>query len=521
MMNRNRWIGVYLLAGIAALVLSYRWQDAPLLSNDGYQYLDAASHFAAGKCLCVEIAHFDEQVTMGRMPVPFTHFAPGYPLLIAAISRAGATPEGAGYIVSATGFLLTIWLIWELALTLRAKPVVVALLSPLWIFHEAALTYAASVGTDSMFTAALAGICALMARDSREDEHRPVFLLALGAVAGSAFWLRYAGLFLLFVAALYIVWRAWRSPKTRFYACGALAIEGLLVATVLVRNILEAGSWRGGFTSGGGHSLRFVLTETAKAVYHLVFGDRAPAGIDFWTVLFALALVAACSAWWKVQWRSDFNSAAVVWSGILVAAYTAGIMETALTTIAWSLNRYIVPLYPVVLAGLAAVFSIPATRRQVLSVAAMALSVVAVQSRSLSIPPPPAPHLIAAADLQQHVESGVSARQWLLDHVPPSSAVVSVNGQAMHYLLQRPTVSVIEPEDSSNRMDDTFFHAVMKRFSAHYLVVFPGEKSFATSPQDSIPFLHGLISGDIPHWLNRAASTRNTAIFECRDCVAQ
>ena len=33
------------------------------------------------------LAHFDEQV--GRMPVPFTHFPLGYPLLIAALSKTG------------------------------------------------------------------------------------------------------------------------------------------------------------------------------------------------------------------------------------------------------------------------------------------------------------------------------------------------------------------------------------------------------------------------------------------------
>lgn len=35
------------------------------------------------------LAHFDEQVAQGRMPVPFTHFPLGYPLLIAALSKTG------------------------------------------------------------------------------------------------------------------------------------------------------------------------------------------------------------------------------------------------------------------------------------------------------------------------------------------------------------------------------------------------------------------------------------------------
>jgi hypothetical protein len=511
-----QWVALFLLLGVLALWLSFRWQGGPVIGNDSYQYMDAASHIAAGKCVCAEIAHFDEQIAAGRMPIPFTHFPPGYPMLVAAVSFAGVSMETAGYIVSAAGFLLTIWLIWDLALVLGAKPVAVAALCLLWIVHADVLLFAAAVGTESIFTATFIGIGVLMAREMREEGRHPVLLLLLGATAGVAYWLRYAGLFVVPVAALYIVWRAWRSPRTRVYAGAALLMEGTLVAALQVRNIVLSGSWKGGFNGGAASGLRTVLTEMFKATYHVVFGDRVVARADVWTAVFVVSLVVACSFWRRGKWGPRYVPV-FFWISILVMAYVGGVVTAALTSIASAFARYLLPVYPVTLAAAAALFSIPGTRRQLLAVVALAMSVVAVQGRSLAVRPALPPHLVAAAALRQPLQSG-SIGQWLLDRVPPSETIVSVNGQAVHYLLTRPVVSINHPEYSSRNLDDAGVHALMKQFSARYLLVFPGESSFDTSAQDSIPFFHDLVSGSVPDWLKPAASTPNATIFECGDC---
>ena len=498
---------LFLLAGIAALALSYRWENAPTLSNDSCQYIDAASHIAHGKGAFIDIAHFDEQVAFGRLPVPFTHFPPGYPVLVAIVSLV-APLETAGYIIAAAGFLLTIWLIWDLALALGARTLAIAPLCLLWIVHEGALAYAANVGTDSIFTAALIATAVLIARDMRAEGRSPALLIGLGATAAAAYLLRYAGLFLLPVAALYIAWRALRTARARMHAVIALALEGALVAAVMIRNVMYTGSWKGGFSSGSANSLRKVLTEMAKAFYHIVFGSGAIAHADLWTILFAVSLIAAC-----VCWRNGFRvPPALGWMGILVAAYVAGILLVALTSIAADLSRYLLPVYPVLLAVLAALFSFPGTRVQLGAVAVLAMSVLAVQSRNIAVRPILSPnHVAAIADL-------APVRQFLLDHVPPSGTIVSVNGQAVQYQLQRPVVSVIEPEFSSRSQDEASFHALMKQFSARYLLVFPGENKLAVSPQISIPFLRDLAAGTAPDWMKPAATAAHATVYECADC---
>jgi len=153
-----------------------------------------------------------------------------------------------------------------------------------------------------------------------------------------------------------------------------------------------------------------------------------------------------------------------------------------------------------------------------MAVAALVLSVVVAQSRSLMVHPPLPPHILTGAELQQEVEPGISMRQWLVDRLPSSSTIVSVNGQAVHYLLKRPVVCITEPDNSNRQLDEAAIHAQMKQFSARYLLLFPGDDSFGASSQKSIPFMRTLILGNVPDWLKLAASTRNTMVFECGDC---
>ncbi len=89
-MNRFGWLVL-----LTAEVLSLWWQTRgiPYLSNDSYQYVDAAVEISSGECICTRLAHFDQQLEPGRFPVALTHFPPGYPLLIAAVSWLGMPLE--------------------------------------------------------------------------------------------------------------------------------------------------------------------------------------------------------------------------------------------------------------------------------------------------------------------------------------------------------------------------------------------------------------------------------------------
>lgn len=513
-----------LLTGVVALWLSYSRVGAPYITNDGYQYLDAASNLESGRCFCTNVALFDEQIGFGRLPVPFTHFAPGYPLLMAAISHLGSSAENAGYIISASGFLAVLWLIWDIGLGLHGKPWIVAAFSLLWITHATALLYASAVGTESLFAALLMGLAALIARDVRSQGKNPVLLVMIGAVAGLSYGIRYPGVFLVCGAGLYLLVRIWRTPQARLEASAGLVSAIVLVGAVQIRNVIYTGSWRGGFQNRGYQTLPAILAGTIRSWTHLVVGDRVPLRFDLWTLIFTLSasVVLFVSVRSCIQNRNGTPAAApraLRWLLFIGFTYIAGVMLAALTTIARDFSRYYFPVYPVFLVCAAAAVSPLARGWKALAVAVTVISLIAVEARSLAVAPPKPDWVLTKNVLAADVYPGVPLLDWLRERVGSNDVVVAVQGQAIHYLLQRPVVAVISPEFSRQKKDEAGYRALMERYRSRYLIVLSDASSATASEQISTPFLSYLASGHVPTWLKLAASTSRAAVYECANCA--
>lgn len=526
-MNRRVWMALSMAAGLAALWLFARAAHAPYLSDDSYQYLDAARNFTSGECLCTHLAHFDEQVAYGRFPVPFTHFPPAYPLLLAAASRIGVSLETAGFLISAAGFLLTVWLIWDLGLNLEARPWAVGLAAIIWIANSGALLDAATVGTEAVFAACLAAVGAIMVRDLRSEGRRPAYLLVLGCLAGTAYDLRYAGLFVLPVAVLYVLWRWRRTPAARWWAIGGMAFAIALPASAMMRNFVYTGSWRGGNNNAQTHGLRTVFAEFFKSYYHLIFGDAAPARADLWATLFSAAfavmLLLMLRAWRSGQYARmpKFAPSAMAWLSALVLAYTFGVALADIFTIARDMTRYDRPIYPLMLALAAPLLSVALKGRTIIAGVVAAAAILVIQSRSLAAQPRPAPYLSAQEALSREMQPGTTGRAWLLDHMPPGSVLVATDGQSVQYLLHRNVVSITPPEATTRAVDSNGFRDLMTRFHARYLLLFPAMSEDDAPEQTGIPFLHDLAAAadPPPPWLRQDGRNSEVAIYECGACV--
>jgi len=520
------WVVLSLAAGTAACWLTARRVAAPCLSNDSYQYLDAAQRFAAGECLCTHLAHFDEQIAAGHLPLPLTHFAPGYSIAIAALSWTRLSPAYLGFLLSVAGYLITLLMIWDIGIAAGARPWAVGAFSLLWIANAHALLGAMHVGTDVVFTAVLTLFVALMIRDLRSGERSRWLSLWVGVTAGAAYALRYAGIFVLPVAGLYLAWRWWRARGVRWGAlAGLLAMCGLTLS-IQIRNMVYTGSWRGGFSDGRGHTLKTVLVESVKAIYHVIFGDRAVARLDIWSVLFGLsfaAVIVLSFQAWKQDAFGKLTKPArngLWWMTFVAAAYAGGIVLSTLITIASDMTRYLIPVYPIVLAGVAIVLSAALKDRRRFVAVALVGTILAVHARSLGFTRTVASHEFVANALASDVEPGVTAREWLLWHVPENGRVMSVDGQALYYVLHRDVVSILSAEFTSRRTDAEGYRSTMTRFHARYLVLFPGMQPSEVPDQDQTPFLRDLASGEAgpPEWLRLAAGSTTVAIYECASC---
>ena len=513
------WASVSLLIGVLRILIYSRRVGAPELANDSYQYLDAASHLASGGCLCTNVAHFDEQVKWARIPIPFTHFGPGYPVAIAALRTLGLPLETAGYLLSSGGYLAVICLIWLTGYYLAIQPWCLALICLVWSLNSVALDFGVSVATDCLFTALLTGICALVAYDIRHFERsRPVALLAIGALVGTAYWLRQPGLFLLLPLCLYLAWRCALARRSWPYALGGVILAALLMAPVMIRNILLTRSWNSGFSNGRHTPWKDVLFDTLKAPYHILFGANSIARLVFWTCLFLL-----CA--FIVLWRalanrsrasirlSETSRTILAWLLVFTLTFTTGILVAELSTYAASEVRYNFPVFPLVLLACAVLFQLSGDRLGRAAALGCVACVLVVNARNLLAPRLADQSSLPADLLQQQVQPGLSIRTFIKETIPPASVLVATEGQAVYYLLKRPVVSIIEPQYSLHTWDEPDVRNVMQSFGAQYFLVFPGAGKVRAPEQQASAFLQQLTAGHPPMWLSVAARTPGVILY--------
>ena len=518
----------FLLFVVAVLsVIAWHGAGRLFIFNDGCQYLDAASGLESGRGLSIMVAHFDDQVAVGHFPIPFTHFAPGYPVLVAGLDAIGSSREFSAWTLSVLGFAISVWLVYALAIALGADLWAAVLMALLWAGNSGALALASTAATETLFMAALLGSLLAVVYDVRDEGRYPGRLMVLGLVAAFAYLVRYAGLFVVPAGLFYIGWRGWRTRAARGWAAVSAATCAVACAIVPVRNILIAGDWRGGLTAGGGangHSIREIAVESFKAAVHDVLGSNVPFRPDVWLLMVAAAGVAVAWFAWR-SWKSSAVAAprhlvvALLWMGVFLGAYTGGIMLAVWRTIAFDLPRYLMPLYPAALAG-AAALAVARTPRQRAAMIVLVAGITAVQWKSLRVPPLDF-FAVTRAALDQPVSPGVSARDWLREHTRVGESIAGVNGQLLRCAVGEPVVATIDPAFSARSSDADSYRALMRRYRARYFVVMPGVQEHVAPEQHLVPWMGDLVKGVAPGWLTPAFRTENVAAFECHSCVGE
>ena len=508
------------------MYLTHDWLRAPYITNDGYQYLDAALSARSEGCLCIHEAHFDEQVAPGHLPIELTHYPPGYPLLIAGLSKVGFTLPVSGYLLSASGYMLTVWLLWDVAMLLGSHPALSVVAALIWITNKIALFHASSVLTDTLFTAALMAIVALVIRDLKNEGRRPPLLIAIGALAGISYLIRYAGLFLIPPIVLYLAWRALRTRRSLPGALAGFLATCICIVPVLMRNVLVMGSWQGVFLSKAPYNVAALLPQGLFAVYHLVLGDLTLVPFPIWRAFVVISLTGAASfglSIWRTRQTGNNESllGAFAWIVILTLVYLAGTLFAKarmanMNAESPDIVRYMLPVFPAVLACLAAVVSTIRIKTVRVAACAVALAIMIIQGLNFVFRPGPSEHLAIAAAMDRETADGESVTHWLHERVPSGAVIVSEEGQALHYLTQRPVVSIIEPPENSNRRtDEAGLRALMSRYGSRYLMLFPALRA----PSGSLPFIRELLAGGAPKWLVRHPGSGGIVIYECERCA--
>lgn len=495
----------------------------PGLENDSYQYISAAENFGAR----TSIVYFDVERSHGVVPAPLTTFPAGYPLIMSAVTVLGVTPDFAGLVVSlAAACSIAVLIAWG-ARWLQLKSWTVRTVLLLLLTNSTFVIGAAYVLTEPLFAvvtlAALLFLIRAQMASLSERSHLMWLMLAQLAIA-SAYWIRYAGLFLFAGAAAYLALRALRERSRRAWlGLASVSLSAILIGIGFARNYLLVGSWKGGNTKSVHNDLLPVLNDFFLSIYHVFLGEAAPtAGGP--ELLLALTLAGTIALYVGVVSR---NRLAILSDrGVRVIAafllfYVAGMIYLGMESVISFGTRMFKPLLPVLLLCGAIIYRNAAVRDVGRGAARMGLAALfamsiagymAINLRSYFAPPEQPRHMLVRAQLDAPLDDGRPLVDWIDRNLSTDRPLFATDAQATGYLLKRKVVALTSAEYSDQTWTADTVRATMERFNATHLMIYYG-LSDQTSVIQQSPFLRDLSRGVLPDWLRIVADNHKVRIL--------
>ncbi|HVG30745.1 MAG TPA: hypothetical protein VM864_13640 [Pyrinomonadaceae bacterium] len=475
------------------------------LYNDSYQYLNVAENFTRGPGPDTSLVHFDTERSHRRIPAPLTSFPPGYPALVAITSARFGDLERVARVVSVVSHAGTAALLaWALIL-LNVPAFSRRVLLLLFITNAVALGYATAVMTEPLFM--LLSTCAVVALIWSEKGQPPSHVLIARAVIAYAFaglscWVRYAGFFFIagVVAYALLRWLRERSRRRRILLFAAL-IPVASACSLMLRNLLSVGTWKGGNEMPVRNPLDSVAAEYVRGHLHLFFGEH-PHTIGGWeglTLVGGLGIAAILISSFKgggpntggrrMAFRGSPDGA-VLAVALCVLLYSAGMFYAGLTTVISFGTRMFLPALPHYLLLLGTFMSRPISplppgaRGRWLKAALLAVIVgyVGSNAREVSERPPPARHELLATQFAEPTAGGRPLREWVESNIPAGDVIMAADGQATGHLLRRPTVSMVEAQYSRVRWECDEVKKQFKTYGVKYLILYKPSAAITQDP---------------------------------------
>lgn len=482
-----------------AILIAFRIYPGftPYFENDSFQYLSMAQNALQGHFGYSSIVHFDAERSFGAVPAPVVTFPMGYPLLIALISRLGMPPETAALLISILSTISCIPILGWLAERCGLSAAMRNVLLGVFVINALVTEYAALALTEPLFMLLiLAGTALLVSARLHQGKVSPWLWLAVGLAFGLAYFVRYAGLF--FVLGLAVLCAHSLLARHRLLARGhaiALAVASIPVLIGITRNLLLVGDWRGGNAKTVSNEFLPVLYNTARAIngIFLTGPGHAPYGGTFVARVLCPGLFYLGMAWitWNyLRYRrygaaspspeSKFKGAAIdPLLLVLVLVYSACMFYAGLTSVISYSSRMFLPLTPllILLLGLAlnemmrVLPRADASRRLPLFLLIGSLVPYAFLNLSALRNPPPLDVSVLARALDSTGSAAKSARAVIQELAGQDGVIVANNGQAVGYVLQRPTLSLVGQEFSTVEWNESTLRATVQRFHVSAVLI--------------------------------------------------
>jgi hypothetical protein len=512
---------------MALLCLSLIYWHGPELSNDAYQYLSIANNIREHGQIATSIVYFDAERNSATVPAPETTAPPGYPFAITLLSLLGVEPITAGWITSLVSVTLVIPLLWWGAVLLGATTLMKRWALAIWLVNSNVVLYGSGVSSDAMFTCiVLAGVLLLVFGESKTD--RATYIVPMGMfLLGLSYWVRYAGVFMVFGASCYSVWRLiWQREHRKLWIC-SVGVSFLVIACNVARNASVAG--RIGVQRGGVlNPISSVLHNFVAVWYHLFLGNHRahfdlPIALVFLCVLvmFALRMVVQRREIERGRATFLFKTPSMQILGAVVIVYCAGIVFAQTYTPLELGSRYFFPVLPIAILMLASflqplpigvIGEIPITALILILVCSYATDNMKQLARTGTV----FPHTVLTSYFGEVTSDGSTAMTWVQRSVPPDAVIVATEGQATAYLLKRTTICLASRQYTNQLWTEDSVYKLMRMYKASFLIVYPGltQANDSDSVQVESEFIHGLLFQKYPCWLSIATRTPHVVVYQ-------
>jgi 4-amino-4-deoxy-L-arabinose transferase-like glycosyltransferase len=246
-------------AMLVGLVTVY---DPSFIDIDGAFYMNAAKNLASGHGFATTILWNEEHYHRGQMPAAQTVFPPGYPLLIALVSRLGVDPRYAAFLVSLVAFVAIPLVVSGILRTSGHTRLGSFAVGAAWLGSTFAWFNVLRCMSEMPFIllTLLSLLCVI--QSERHPGRGDLWLAAAGAVAGLAFTVRYQGVFYILSLGCFFLLRLirqrdWPSARALILVAGSASA---FVLPFFIRNHVLTGKMTGTMISGERSLLELLQT---------------------------------------------------------------------------------------------------------------------------------------------------------------------------------------------------------------------------------------------------------------------
>jgi len=503
--------------------------NSNLLANDVTQYLSMAGNLIDGHGIATSIVYYDENFHIGKMPAAQTVFPPGYPFIIAALSKCGLPLNLSALIICLVGFNIST-ILTIVSVRKVGHPWGIALLGGVLIGGSISAGFLTLFSmSDIPFTFVTVISFVFIQRLQKGSMWNAFFA---GAAAAAAFSIRYAGVFLIVSIGIVFIGKIilFRTRRVFFEALSVLSLPMLTLSALFMRNFLTVGDFKGGnanpLTKSIGEVAQLFIFSFKELIGYAESSQIVNNLRDITLFAIVILIIALFSFArpsidrQKLKWLAcdTLHVLAVVY--IVVSLICLYYLEY--TRILGVSPRMILPIfYPTILVfcGLLATVRWREyyIQSNILSALIAILYIVGQAGMIDTISKRIDYHETYIRSVRNALNESETIQQLLAGDKVKNWPILANESQAVGGITQQPVIGLTPPDYTSKKWTVDAAEMVIRSFGVHHVLFLPrmfaDKNNKETGNQE---FFYALANNQLPYWLAPVYTSEDLIVFEVK-----